>query len=315
MALNTVTIPGLTSVEMLHWSQYIQQISGIHLDSTKTYLIQTRLGSLLRKTKSTTWSELLSKIRNDVTGQLRNELINSIATNETSFFRDIAPFELLKNKLIPDLIDRRAKEGYKRIPIRIFSAACSTGQEVYSAIILLKELLGDLNGYDILVTGVDISDRAISQASKGIFSSMEVARGLSPDRLSRFFNALPKGYKVKDEYRSLANFKKANLLAPILPFNEYDIVFCRNVAIYFEAETRRKLFQGICNMLKSEGSLIVGSTETIAMMNDTLNAAYHHNTVYYQKSDAHVSAGIHSASKQNQFNTFFQPNQKHNSIV
>lgn len=315
MAYTTASIPPLSPAEMDSWSRYIQEISGIHLDQTKTYLIQARTASLLRKTESRSWSDLLQKIRLDSSGQLRNELINSITTNETSFFRDRAPFELLKHKLIPDLIDRRAREGYRKIPIRIFSAACSTGQEVYSTIILLKELLGDLSAFDILVSGADISDRAVSQASRGLFSSMEVARGLSPDRLSRFFNVTPEGYKIKDEFRFLASFKKANLLAPIQPANHYDIIFCRNVAIYFDADNRRKLLQGICSILKNDGALIVGSTETITDMSDTLQAMHHLHTVFYQKLKNPALNGQSTLSKRVQPNTFFLPDKQLNPIV
>ena len=104
--------------------------------------------------------------------------MNAITTNETSFFRDRTPFDLLRHKLIPDLIDRRRREGYKRVPIRIFSAACSTGQEVYSTIIMLDELLGDLLKYDLQIAGTDISDQAVAQASSGVYSPLETGRGL-----------------------------------------------------------------------------------------------------------------------------------------
>ncbi|TVQ67120.1 MAG: protein-glutamate O-methyltransferase CheR [Balneolaceae bacterium] len=296
------SIPPLSSSEMASWSRFIQEISGVFLDQSKAYLIQSRAGSLLRKTGSNSWSELLQKVRYDAGGELRNELINSITTNETSFFRDHTPFELLRNKLIPDLIDRRAREGYRRIPIRIFSAACSTGQEIYSTIITLKELLGNLDEYDILVTGVDISDRAVSQASSGIFSNMEVSRGLSPERLSRFFNPTPEGYKIKDEFRFLASFRKGNLLQPMAVSSKFDIVFCRNVGIYFNQDDRHKLFQNMGLLLKDDGALIIGSTETVAAFSLDLEEMRHLRTVFYKKKTTADFNRQPSASQSTQTN-------------
>lgn len=123
------------------------------------------MASLLRETNSGGWSELLYKVKNETGTALRTKVISAITTNETSFFRDTAPFELLQFKILPELIDRKTKSAYRPIPIRILSAACSTGQEAYSTAIVLKELLGDFTGYDIRILGLDISDAAIAQAS------------------------------------------------------------------------------------------------------------------------------------------------------
>jgi chemotaxis protein methyltransferase CheR len=286
MLATSVSIPPLTPSEMTAWSKYVHEISGVYLDPGKAYLIQTRLGTLLRSTACTGWTDLLQKIRYDTVGQLRNQLINSITTNETSFFRDITPFELLKHKLIPELIDRRTREGFRKIPIRIFSAACSTGQEIYSTIIMLQELLFDLSAYDILVTGVDISDKAVAQASSGIYSNLEVSRGLSPDKLARFFTTVPQGYKIRDEYRFLASFRKGNLLASMPSPGKFDIVFCRNVGIYFTEDDRRKLFRNMGALLRDDGALIIGSTESLTGLCPELEAKRYLRAVFYQKKTA-----------------------------
>lgn len=275
-------IPVLSQTEMSAWSAYVQKSSGIYLETTKSYLIQTRLNSLFRSTNSSSWANLLQTVQLDRTGRLHTQVINAITTNETSFFRDQSPFELIRHKLIPDLIDRRKKEGYKKIPIRIFSAACSTGQEIYSTIILLKELLIDLQSYDIQISGVDISDKALSQASSGIYSELEVSRGLSPERLNRFFQRVPDGYKIHDELRFLASFRKGNLLTESPAHGTFDIVFCRNVGIYFQEHDRSTLFRSMCSLLKKDGALIIGSTETLTGLPHNLELKRHLRSVYYQ---------------------------------
>ncbi|MCC5926385.1 MAG: protein-glutamate O-methyltransferase CheR [Bacteroidetes bacterium] len=275
-------IPILSPAEMNAWSAYIQKSSGIYLETTKSYLIQTRLSSLFRSTKSTSWTNLLQTVQLDKTGSLHTHVINAITTNETSFFRDQSPFELLRHKLIPELIDRRRKEGHRQIPIRIFSAACSTGQEIYSTIILLKELLIDLQSYDIQISGIDISDKAVAQASIGIFSELEVSRGLTPQRLNRFFQRVPEGYKIHDELRFLASFRKGNLLTESLAMGTFDIVFCRNVGIYFQEHDRKTLFRNMSTLLKKDGALIIGSTETLSGIPHNLELKRHLRSVYYQ---------------------------------
>ena len=169
------------------WIRYVYEISGISLDESKGYLVETRLSTLLKETGAGTYTELHRRVKADATNTLRRKVINAITTNETSFFRDTSPFDLLRHKLIPELIDRRTKAGLKPIPIRIWSAACSTGQEAYSTGIVLKELLGDLRNYDIRILGTDISDNAVALASYAMFSRLELDRGMSPEKLNRFF--------------------------------------------------------------------------------------------------------------------------------
>ena len=159
----------ITREEMPVWSRYIQEICGINLDDSKGYLLETRLGSLLFEAGASSFSELFYKVRADSSNKLRGKIIEAITTNETSFFRDTSPFELLRHKLIPELIDRRNTSG-TRLPIRIWSAACSTGQEAYSTAIMLKELLGDLTRYDIRILGTDISNKVVAHASYGEYS-------------------------------------------------------------------------------------------------------------------------------------------------
>lgn len=268
--------------EMTVWSRYIHEISGITLDQSKGYLIETRLGSLLSETKVGNYSDLLTRVRSDSTNGLRKKIIEAITTNETSFFRDTAPFELLRQKLIPELIDRRTRAGNPKMPIRIWSAACSTGQEAYSTAITFKEVLGDLSKYDIRITGTDISNNAVAQASYGEYSRLELERGMPQASLARHFTVSKDKWKVRDELRALATFRTMNLLEPFVFPAPFDIIFCRNVAIYFNEADKSRLFRNLIRYMAKDGCLIVGSTESISGLCPELEPKRHMRTVFYQ---------------------------------
>lgn len=267
--------------EMPVWSRYIQEICGIHLDDSKGYLLETRLGCLLSEVNASNFSELFYKAKADGTAKLRGKIIEAITTNETSFFRDTAPFDLLRHKLIPDLIDRRSKTG-GRIPIRIWSAACSTGQEAYSTGIVLKELLGDLDRYDIRILGTDISNKVVAKASYGEYGRMELERGLSPETLTRHFTQSGERWRIRDEIRAMAMFRTLNLLEPFSFPNPFDIIFCRNVAIYFTEADKSRLFRNMAKFLARDGGLIIGATESISGLCPELEPKRYMRSVFYQ---------------------------------
>lgn len=264
------------------WSKYVHDVTSISLDKHKAYLIETRLKGLLTETGARNFDDLLIKVRSDVSKKLRNKVIDAITTNETSFFRDNSPFELLQHKLFPELIDRKSRAGQARIPIRIWSAACSTGQEVYSTAIVLKELLGDLSRYDVRILGTDISDQAVAQASRGYYSQLELGRGLTPEKISRHFTAEGNQWKIKDELRALTSFRTLNLFEPFSFPVPFDLIFCRNVAIYFNEANRIKLFRSLGRYLARDGALLIGSTESLAGLCPEFVPQRYHRSVFYQ---------------------------------
>jgi chemotaxis protein methyltransferase CheR len=236
----------------------------------------------LRETSSRTYSELYYKVKGDFSGALKRKVLDAITTNETSFFRDSAPFELLQHKVLPDLIDRRTKPGMRNVPLRIWSAACSTGQEAYSTGIVVKELLGDMRNYDVRILGTDISDRAVAQASHGYFSKLDLDRGMPADKVTRYF--VPEGgrWKVRDEIRALATFRTMNLLEPFTFPAPFDLVFCRNVAIYFTESDKQRLFRNIGRVMARDGCLIIGSTESITGLCPEFEPKRYLRSVFYQ---------------------------------
>jgi chemotaxis protein methyltransferase CheR len=272
--------------ELVVWSRYIHEICGVSLDDSKGYLVETRLGGLLRETGANGFAELFYKAKADLTNTLRRKIIDAITTNETSFFRDTAPFDLLQHKLIPELLDRRRKAGARTVPIRIWSAACSTGQEAYTTGIVLKETLGDLRNYDIRILGTDISDRAVAAASYGHFSRLELDRGLAPEKVSKYFMPVADQWKIRDEIRALATFRPMNLLQPFSFPAPFDLIFCRNVAIYFTEADKLRLFQNLTRCLARDGALIIGATESLGGLCPELESKRHLRAVFYQLKGA-----------------------------
>jgi chemotaxis protein methyltransferase CheR len=262
-------------------AQYIYSICAIALDETKDYLIEGRLGGLIAETKSASFTQLVSLARADATGALRRRIVDEITTGETLFFRDTSPFDLLRHKIIPEIVDRRAKMA-PRTPIRIWSAACSTGQEIYSIAILLKELLGDVNRYDIHLLGTDISDQAITRASRGHFSPIEISRGLNESSRTKSFEPSPGGWKIRDEVRGMVSFRKLNLMEDFSSLGKFDIVFCRNVAIYFNDRDRASLFHRIGQRMESDSFLVVGSMESLSGICPQFEAKRHLRSVFHQ---------------------------------
>ena len=259
----------LVALRVEEWrplADYIQSICGIQLDESKRYLIESRLRNLVEETGSMSYSGLCYRAQVDSSGRFERAIIDAITTGETSFFRDGSPFDLLRRKLLPELSERRGPGLAGRIPVRIWSAACSTGQEVYSIAIVLREVLGPLDRYDIRLVGTDISPEAIRRASLGVYNDVEGGRGLDPALLSRYFARQGDSWRVRDEIRTMASFRTLNLLRDFSALGQFDIIFCRNVAIYFSEADKASLFARIAKALAPDGYLMVGSTESLTTM-------------------------------------------------
>ena len=272
----------VTPEEFKTFAQYILEISGIALEKGKEYLLETRLNPLLVKYECKSYGELLRRSKSDFKKEIENQIIDAISTNETYFFRDKSPFQLLQHKIFPDLIDQRSKSKIGRPTLRLWSAANSTGQEIYSIAMTLLEMGVTPKDYNIKLFGTDISDAAISQASYGAYNKFEVARGLDPARLNRYFDPLGDKYKIKDELRAMAQFKKMNLMKPFMGIGKFDIVLCRNVMIYFTTEDRRKIYSNIAKVLEPDGYLLIGSTESLVNDTDLFVSSKYLNSVFYQ---------------------------------
>jgi chemotaxis protein methyltransferase CheR len=273
----------ITPTELTVLAKYIHEISGIVLDQSKDYLIESRLGPLLQREEFPNYSVLKNVASSDKSGRLAALIIDAITTNETSFFRDKHPFELLVHKLIPDCIKRQMEQGEAIKPaINIWCAASSTGQEVYSVAMAIKESLGNLNNYRINIFGTDISKAVLSVASDGRYSKIEISRGISDERLKRHFSPDGQRWRISEELRSIIQFRQLNLLQPSSAFNKFDIIFCRYVAIYFSRENRKLLFNKLADQLKNNGVLLIGGTESIIGLTNRFSQKRIRNTTYYE---------------------------------
>jgi chemotaxis protein methyltransferase CheR len=266
-------------------AQYIYDVSGIYLDQSKSYLFETRLGAIAAEHGCNTYKELYQKAKTDPSKSFERKIIDAISTNETLFFRDKGPFELLQHKLLPEMIDARTPSSPTlKTNIKIWSAASSTGQELYSIAIIIKELLPNSSKYSIQLLGTDISDNAVAQASRGKYNKFEMERGLPGDKLQRYFTMFGDSWTIKDEIRAMVQFKKFNLMMPFTGLGKFDIIFCRNVAIYFTLPDRQKLFNKIADSLADDGYLVIGSTESLTGICPRFIPKRHLRSIFYQKT-------------------------------
>jgi chemotaxis protein methyltransferase CheR len=273
----------ITSEEIKLITKYIYDISGIYLDESKKYLLETRLNAIAEEQGCSSYHEFYNKAKADATKAIERKILDSISTNETLFFRDTGPFQLLQHKILPELIDARApKSPMLKTNLKIWSAASSTGQELYSVAIVLQELLKDLSKYSIKLMGTDISDAAVAQASAGKYNKFEIERGLARDKLAKYFKPMGQTWKVDDHLRAMVNFRKFNLMTPFTGLGKFDIILCRNVAIYFTMEDRKKLFNKIADVLEPDGYLIIGSTESLTGVCPRFIPKRHLRSIFYQ---------------------------------
>jgi len=241
--------------------QLVFDLSQNVLDPSRDYLFETRLARLLRNQGMSRVDELVHKLRSQRNPALERAIAEAMTINETSFFRDLRPFETLRTVLLPPLIESR-----RRIhTLRLWSAACSTGQEAYSLAMLLDEHFPMLVSWNLSIEGTDLNSVVVERAQAGRYHRIEINRGLPARCVVRYFDHVGEDWVVKPEVRKLCNFRQANLCGRVLPFyrstDRFDIIFLRNVMLYFSQETRRALLAGIHRLLPPDGVLFLGSSE------------------------------------------------------
>jgi chemotaxis protein methyltransferase CheR len=271
----------VTQEEIQVIARLVLDLCGIVLDESKGYLIEHRLSDVAQKSGCATFSEFYYKVRYQNDEKLKNLIIDAITTQETLFFRDASPFDALQFKVLPELIDARSKTAFPK-RLRFWSAACSTGQEPYSIAMMLHEMLPDIHSWNINILATDIADSAIQKASLGQYSEHELQRGMKPQYLNKYFIKQGTNWKVKDELRALIAFKKINLLKPFPGMGPFDVIFCRNVAIYFGEQAKKDLFYRLAAALVSDGCLFVGSAESLTHVGPEFVPAHHCRAVFYQ---------------------------------
>lgn len=260
--------------------EFLEQQCGIVLGANKQYLVKSRLAPLMAKFSIESLSELVAKTLSPVERQLRAAVIDAMTTNETLWFRDDYPFELLKKRIMPEFAGRRT-------PLKIWSAASSSGQEPYSIAMTAQEYQmsnpGSLPG-GVQIVGTDISNTMLEHCKYGHYDSLALSRGLSAERKRQFFEPGDNGMsKVKDSVKKVVNFRQLNLLNSYSLMGRFDIVFCRNVLIYFAPEIKAKILSQIHGVLNPGGYLYLGASESLSGLSQDFEMVRCNPGIIYQK--------------------------------
>jgi chemotaxis protein methyltransferase CheR len=237
---------------------YVYRESGIVLEDDKHYLLQARLMPILKKDQLKTIDGICDRLRAG-NADLRQRVVEAMTTNETLFFRDPAVFDALKTQVIPSLM--KARETTRRLAF--WSAAASSGQEAYSLAMMLLEMGLPAQGWSIQIMGTDLSTQVLDRARQARYMQIEVNRGLPAPYLVRYFSKQGLEWQLKDNIRSMAAFQKFDLRQSPSPLGTFDVVFCRNVLIYFDVSTRKKILGGLRSVLRDDGFLLLGGAEAI----------------------------------------------------
>ena len=237
--------------------------SGLDLSADKQYLVESRLLPLARRANLAGIPELVQKLRSGG-DQLTTQVVEAMTTNETFFFRDKIPFDHLRDYVLPALIQARAS----RRSLRIWSAACSTGQEPYSIAMGLREYGAALAGWRIEIVATDLSQEVLEKSKAGLYSQFEVQRGLPIQLLVKYFTQLGELWQLSADIRGMVQHRQLNLLQDFSHLGKFDVIFCRNVLIYFDQETKSAIFERMSKMLEADGTLFLGAAESVVGITD-----------------------------------------------
>jgi chemotaxis protein methyltransferase CheR len=268
----------LAAVEFDYLRELVKTHSAIVIDAGKEYLAEARLAPLVNEQGCSSLQELLSRLRTQSFSSLHRKVLDAMTNNETWFFRDANPFQALTSLVIPELMKRRESER----KISIWSAACSSGQEPYSVAMTIRENFG-IPGWSFSILGTDFCTTVLERARTGLYRQMEVNRGLPAKLLTRYFVQQGLHWQLKPEILAMVTFRYLNLAQPHndMP-SSADIVFLRNVMIYFDVATRRQILARIRRLLRPEGYLFLGCAETTLNLDDTFQRVQSGNSVYYR---------------------------------
>jgi chemotaxis protein methyltransferase CheR len=256
----------------------VRDRSAIELEGSKGYLIEARLAPLAKKHGFASPAELIQGVRSKQSPDLEHRLVEAMTTNETSFFRDLHPFDVMRLKVLPELAVRNAATR----SLNIWSAACSTGQELYSTAMLIREHFPELFAWKPRLIGTDLSEQVLQRARAGSFSQIEVNRGLPAALLMKYFRRDGMQWQLASDLVAAATFTKMNLIEPWPMLPKFDVVFLRNVLIYFSPDTKRKILQNVRRVMAPQGVLFLGAAETTLGLESTFEREQSGSSVYYR---------------------------------
>lgn len=269
----------INDIEYRAFREYLEKTCGILLGDNKQYLVSSRMRKVIQECKLGTIGELLSEVKRSNNHSLKEKIVEAMTTNETSWFRDAQPFNVLKSHVLPELL----KKNLRRL--RIWSAACSSGQEPYSIAMTLNEYNMSHPGTlpkEVEIIATDISPAMIKQSSEGIYDEMNIVRGMSDERRHRYFKKVSDGWRVNDSIREKVKFRQINLLQSYALLGRFDIVFCRNVLIYFSRELKSDIVNRMADTLNPDSFYFLGGSESMSKVSEKFEMMKVNNTVLYK---------------------------------
>jgi chemotaxis protein methyltransferase CheR len=270
----------------------LKERSGLDLSADKQYLVESRLIPLARRAGLPGIAELVAKIRTGAAA-LTSEVVEAMTTNETFFFRDKIPFDHLREAILPALVQARAS----RRSLRIWCAASSTGQEPYSIAMCVKEFAG-LSGWRVEIVATDLSQEVLEKSKAGLYSQFEVQRGLPIQMLVKHFTQTGELWQLNADIRAMVQHRQLNLLQDFSHLGTFDVIFCRNVLIYFDQDTKVGIFERISRMLEPDGVLALGAAETVVGISDAFKPYPERRGLYRVNTERAARAGVSAAMPQ-----------------
>jgi chemotaxis protein methyltransferase CheR len=257
-------------------AKLVKERSGLTLTRDKAYLLESRLLPVARKWNLRTLDDLVTRLRKLPDVAMVRDVVEAMTTNESFFFRDIKPFEQFKTVLLPHLLKARAAKR----SFRIWSAACSSGQEAYSLAMLLKEEKARLAGWNVEIVATDLSTEILAKAQAGLYTQFEVQRGLPIQYLVKYFKQLGDRWQIDAGIREMVRYRPLNLLEDFSALGTFDVVFCRNVLIYFDQPTKAAVLTRLARQLAGDGFLYLGGAETVVGITDRFQPMAQNRGVY-----------------------------------
>jgi chemotaxis protein methyltransferase CheR len=283
----------MTPADYDYLRKLLKERSGLVLSADKQYLVESRLQPVAHRAGLVSLADLVAKLRGSRNEPLVTQVAEAMTTNESFFFRDKLPFEHFRNTIMPALLTARPQ--HRRI--RIWCAAAATGQEPYSLAMTLKEMGDKVAGREIEIVATEFSTQVLEKAKSGLFSQFEVQRGLPIQLLVKYFDQIGDTWQINPDVRAMVQFRPFNLLHDFALLGRFDLVFCRNVLIYFDQDTKSHVLERVARSTEPDGYLVLGAAETVVGLTESFKPLPNHRGLYVPNLTCPSRSGLDSVPR------------------